>query len=76
MKKTILCALAIIALFANCTRNGDIIEGKNNAEAKSPDLIIKDIYYAGNYMITPRGDKSQKKLTISLFLFIILPTMI
>lgn len=72
MKKTILCALAIIALFANCTRNGDIIEDKNNAEAKSPDLIIKDIYYAGNYMITPNGDKSEE--TDDKFISIYNPT--
>ncbi|MES5135799.1 DUF4876 domain-containing protein [Prevotella amnii] len=72
MKKTILCALAIIALFANCTRNGDIIEGKNNAEAKSPDLIIKDIYYAGNYMTTPYGNKSEE--TDDKFISIYNPT--
>lgn len=59
MKKTILCALAIIALFANCTRNGDIIEGKNNAEAKSPDLIIKDIYYAGTFVVNANGYNSE-----------------
>jgi hypothetical protein len=59
MKKTILCALAIIALFANCTRNGEILENKNNAEAKSPDLIIKDIYYAGNFVVNANGYNSE-----------------
>ena len=41
MKKMMLCALATIALFANCTRNGEPEEKKNTAETESADLIIK-----------------------------------
>ena len=60
MKKTMLCALATIALFANCTRDGQPEEKKNNADTESADLIIKDIYYAGDFVETPYGNKSEE----------------
>ena len=55
-----LCALATIALFANCTRDGQPEEKKNTAETESADLIIKDIYYAGDFVETPYGNKSEE----------------
>ena len=60
MKKMMLCALATIALFTNCTRDGQPEEKKNTAETESADLIIKDIYYAGDFVETPYGNKSEE----------------
>ena len=60
MKKMMLCALATIALFANCTRDGQPEEKKNTAETENADLIIKDIYYAGDFVENPYGNKSEE----------------
>lgn len=35
-------------------------EKKNTAETESADLIIKDIYYAGDFVETPYGNKSEE----------------
>ena len=69
-----LCALATIALFANCTRDGQPEEKKNTAETESADLIIKDIYYAGTSWRHPTATNLKKRMT-SLFPSTTLPTM-
>jgi hypothetical protein len=73
MKNMMLCALATIALFANCTRDGQPEEKKNTAETESADLIIKDIYYAGDFVETTATNL--KKRMTSLFPSTTQPTM-
>lgn len=72
MKKMMLCALATIALFVNCTRNGEPEEKKNTAETESADLIIKDIYYAGDFV--ERADGYKAEWTDDKFISVYNPT--